>query len=68
MVLTGCSLGFVNLSPDAGTMMKYEDLVLRSFEEPLTFTVGFMMKKRKYIPPVCRELIRFISEALSAKE
>ena len=68
MVLTGCSLGFVNLSPDAGAMMKYEDLVLRSFEEPLTFTVGFMMKKRKYIPPVCRELIRFISEALSAKE
>ena len=67
MVLTGCSIGFVNLAPEATTMMKYEDLVLRSFDEPLTFMVGFMMKKRKYIPPVCKELIRFITEALGPK-
>lgn len=67
MVLTGCSIGFVNLAPSATAMMKYEDLVLRSFETPLSFTVGFMLKKGKYLPTVCRELIRFISDALGDK-
>ncbi|MCI8914540.1 LysR family transcriptional regulator [Pseudoflavonifractor sp. 60] len=64
IVLTCCSLGFVNLSPETVSMPKYEELELRSFQEPLSFMVGFMMKKRKYIPPVCQELIRFISERL----
>lgn len=64
MVLTGCSIGFVNMASETESIAKYEDLVLRSFESPLCFTVGFMMKKRKYIPPVCRELIGFISQAL----
>lgn len=65
MVLTGCSIGFLNLAPGATTMRKYENLVLRSFEMPLSFTVGFMLKKGKYLPTVCRELIRFISDTLA---
>ena len=39
MVLTGCSVGFVNLAPEATAMEKYEDLVLRSFEQPIEFMV-----------------------------
>ena len=61
MVLTGCSVGFVNLAPEATAMEKYEDLVLRSFEQPIEFMVGFMMKRKKYLPPICKELISFIS-------
>ena len=67
MVLTGCSVGFVNLAPEATAMEKYEDLVLRSFEQPIEFMVGFMMKRKKYLPPICKELISFISEALGSK-
>ncbi len=67
MVLTGCSVGFVNLAPEATAMEKYEDLVLRSFEQPIEFMVGFMMKRKKYLPPICKELISFISEALGIK-
>ena len=67
MVLTGCSVGFVNLAPKATAMEKYEDLVLRSFEQPIEFMVGFMMKRKKYLPPICKELISFISEALGSK-
>ena len=67
MVLTGCSVGFVNLAPEATVMEKYEDLVLRSFEQPIEFMVGFMMKRKKYLPPICKELISFISEALGSK-
>lgn len=67
MVLTGCSVGFVNLAPEAMAMEKYEDLVLRSFEQPIEFMVGFMMKRKKYLPPICKELISFISEALGSK-
>lgn len=68
MVLTGCSVGFVNLSPSEETLSKYEDLVLRPFEAPLCFMVGFMMKKKKYLPPVCKELISFISGALGGED
>ena len=68
MVLTGCSVGFVNLAPEATAMEKYEDLVLRSFEQPIEFMVGFMMKRKKYLPPICKELISFISEALGSKQ
>ena len=68
MASTGCSVGFVNLAPEATSMNKYENLVLRSFEEPLGFMVGFMMKKKKYLPPVCKELISFISSALGREE
>lgn len=67
MVLTGCSVGFVNLAPEATAMEKYEDLVLRSFEQPIEFMVGFMMKRKKYLPPICKELISFISEALGSE-
>lgn len=67
MVLTGCSVGFVNLAPEATAMEKYEDLVLRSFEQPIEFMVGFMMKRKKYLPPICKELISLISEALGSK-
>lgn len=67
IVLTCCSLGFLNLAPEATVMEKYEELVLRSFEEPLSFMVGFMMKKRKYIPPICQEFIRFISERMGER-
>ena len=67
MVLTGCSVVFVNLAPEATAMEKYEDLVLRSFEQPIEFMVGFMMKRKKYLPPICKELISFISEALGSK-
>lgn len=67
MVLTGCSVGFVNLAPEATAMEKYKDLVLRSFEQPIEFMVGFMMKRKKYLPPICKELISFISEALGSK-
>ena len=67
MVLTGCSVGFVNLAPEVTAMEKYEDLVLRSFEQPIEFMVGFMMKRKKYLPPICKELISFISEALGSK-
>ncbi len=67
MVLTGCSVGFVNLAPEATAMEKYEDLVLRSFEQPIEFMVGFMMKRKKYLQPICKELISFISEALGSK-
>ena len=67
MVLTGCSVGFVNLAPEATAMEKYEDLVLRSFEQPIEFMVVFMMKRKKYLPPICKELISFISEALGSK-
>lgn len=67
MVLTGCSVGFVNLAAEATAMEKYEDLVLRSFEQPIEFMVGFMMKRKKYLPPICKELISFISEALGSK-
>lgn len=67
MVLTGCSVGFVNLAPEATAMEKYEDLVLRSFEQPIEFMVGFMMKRKKYLPPICKELIGFISEALGSE-
>lgn len=67
MVLTGCSVGFVNLAPEATAMEKYEDLVLRSFEQPIEFMVGFMMKRKKYLPPICKELISSISEALGSK-
>lgn len=67
MVLTGCSVGFVNLAPEATAMEKYEDLVLHSFEQPIEFMVGFMMKRKKYLPPICKELISFISEALGSK-
>lgn len=64
MVLTGCSLGFVNLDPGVTQIHKYEDLVLRSFETPLNFDVGFILKKRKYIPVLYREFIDFISKAI----
>lgn len=64
MARTGCSVGFINLAPEATEMEKYEDLVLRSFEQPIEFMVGFMMRRKKYLPPVCKELIHFISEAL----
>lgn len=64
IVMTCCSMGFVNLSPETVSMNKYEELELRSFQEPLSFIVGFIMKRRKYIPPVCQQFIRFISENL----
>lgn len=68
IVLTCCSLGFVNLAPETTSMSKYEGLVLRSFQEPLSFMVGFMMKKRKFLPPVCQEFIHFISERLNRED
>lgn len=68
IVLTCCSVGFLNLAPETTSMTKYENLVIRSFQEPLTFMVGFMMKKRKYIPPICQEFIQFISQRLGEGE
>ena len=67
MLQTGCSVGFMNLAPGQKNIMKYEDLIVRPFEEPLRFDVGFMMKKHKYLSSGCKELIRFISEELGAK-
>lgn len=37
-----------------------EGLVLRSFEEPLVFDLGFFFKKRRYLPKLGWELIRFL--------
>lgn len=64
MTLTGCGIGFMNMDPKADRLDKYEALVLRPFREPLGFQVGFLIKKRRYIPPLCRELISYISKAL----
>ena len=37
-----------------------EGLVLRSFEEPLVFDLGFFFKKGRYLPKLGWELIRFL--------
>ena len=41
-----------------------EGLVIRPFEEPVVFDVGFFMKKGRYLPRLGWELIRFIRENL----
>lgn len=68
MVMTGCSIGFVNLYPETCEIMKYEDLNIRSFEIPLNFNVGFIMKKHKYIPAIYRDFIDYISRAMRSPE
>ena len=64
IISTCCGVGFLNFAPEATEMSREKDLVLRSFSEPLSFTIGFMMKKRRYIAPACREFIAFITEKL----
>lgn len=39
-----------------------EGLVLRPFQEPLTFDVGIFMKKGRYLPKLGRDLIQFLKE------
>ena len=61
MLLTGCSIGFMNLDPAENRISKYENLTARSLEEPLLFDIGFMMKKNRYQSEACRNFISFIS-------
>ena len=42
-----------------------EGLVVKSFETPLHFDVGFLMKKGRYLPKLGNELIHFMQERTS---
>ena len=64
MVHTGCSIGFMNLYPEESKISKYDDLVVRSLEEPLIFDIGFMVKKHKYLSNACRDFIDFIASSM----
>lgn len=64
MLLTGCSIGFMNLDPAEKRISKYDNLTVRSLEEPLLFDIGFMMKKDRYQSSACRDLITYISSEM----
>lgn len=40
----------------------FECMEVRSFEKPITFDVGFITKKGKYIPRIARDFIRFVQQ------
>lgn len=64
IVSTCSSIGFLNFAPETEYIAKTGGVVLRSFSSPLTFMIGFIMKRRKYLPTVCQEFIRFVTEKL----
>lgn len=64
IVSTCSSIGFLNFAPETESIAKAGGVVLRSFSEPLTFMIGFIMKRRKYLPTVCQEFIKFVTEKL----
>ena len=65
MLLTGCSVGVMNFTPYQTKIDRYDDLIVKSFEEPIMFDVGFIIKKNKYLSDICRELMDFITDKLS---
>lgn len=65
MVRLGNYVGFTNIN-EHHHAMGCDNLVIRSFEEPITFEAGFLLKQDRHIPKIARELIAFIQSALAS--
>lgn len=63
MIRLGDYIGFINADKDYHAL-GCEELIVRPFEEPIRFDVGFILKQGKQIPKISRELIAFTKKAI----
>lgn len=62
MVKSCRCIGVISQS-EGQDMSGCDDLVLRSFKEPITFPLGFLYKRDRYLPKLGWDLIKFLKDS-----